>query len=153
MLAERDIKLIISNLELISYQAQELMEAKNSNLYYSDFVQFYNTYILYLRKISNTDETLKKIISKFPSIRKPNHNRTIIAFSLLALLSIIIGPFVLYYYIIVGVPLLLFFLLGYYIWREKNSWQLSKVINTCIDLKSHLLKILEESDPSSDRFS
>jgi len=62
---------LISNLELLSYKADRLLEESNSTIFYSDYYAFYKSYTHYLASLEWRDEHIKILIDSLPSLFNP----------------------------------------------------------------------------------
>ncbi len=64
-------RLLLANMEALAYQSAELLEDRNTTVYYSDFYEFYQGYLPYLRSRAEADEHTKRLISGLPQLTKP----------------------------------------------------------------------------------
>ena len=115
-------RLLFSNLQALVYQSGELLEDRNTTVQYSDFYEFYQGYLPYLRSLPEADEDTKSLIGGLPQLIKPLSTRKVFVLLLPAVVCFL-SPFNL-----IAFPLYLALLAGmYYVIRNRNQQSLKRI--------------------------
>ncbi len=62
---------LISSIEVLSSQADRLLDGRHSTIFYSDYYAFYKSYTHYLNSLEWKDEHLKRLIDSLPILANP----------------------------------------------------------------------------------
>jgi hypothetical protein len=119
--SERD-QLLLANLQAIAYQSGQLLEDMNGTIQYSDFYDFYQGYLPYLRSLPWKEGPCKKLVAGLPQLTKP-----LLANKILIIL-LLVGLFFLSLLSLYALPLYIGLLAGiYYGIQKRNQKTLTQI--------------------------
>ncbi|HYG37965.1 MAG TPA: hypothetical protein VD908_05070 [Cytophagales bacterium] len=128
----------ISNLDFISYQSNEIIRNEGSNIYYSDFYNFYTPYIKHLKEVKWNNNKIEDKVKKFPMIQRPGLLFTLFLISFIPWLATVFSSFDVFKYLIYSIPLIAVIFSIHYFMNQRNKKRLGEIVKLCSSLRKEI---------------
>lgn len=128
----------ISNLDYMSYQSNEIIKNEGSNVYYSDFYNFYTPYVKHLKEVKWNNSLIEEKVKKFPSIQKPGLLFTLFLILFIPWLAKVFSTLELIKYSLYAIPAVALIFSINYFFTLRNKRRLKEIVKLCSSLRKEI---------------